>query len=91
MSETYVRTAAGWSSGAMVARYTRALSGELAVEEFQRSWVVSGSVMKTKFLLAVSMSASLFVGLPSPHFKQIGIKIKKSSLSLWVKSGIALT
>ena len=25
-------------SGAMVARYTRALSGELAVEEFQRSW-----------------------------------------------------
>jgi len=22
----------------MVARYTRALSGELAVEEFQRSW-----------------------------------------------------
>jgi hypothetical protein len=30
--------AAGCSSGAMVARYTRALSGELAVEEFQRSW-----------------------------------------------------
>ena len=26
--------AAGWPSGAMVARYTRALSGELAVEEF---------------------------------------------------------
>jgi hypothetical protein len=26
------------SDGAMVARYTRALSGELAVEEFQRSW-----------------------------------------------------
>jgi hypothetical protein len=24
----------------MVARYTRALSGELAVEEFQRSWLV---------------------------------------------------
>ena len=37
-SETSVRAAAGWSSGAMVARYTRALSGELAVEEFQRSW-----------------------------------------------------
>jgi len=39
VSETSVRAAAGWSSGAMVARYTRALSGELAVEEFQRSWL----------------------------------------------------
>ena len=38
VSETSVRAAAGWSSGAMVARYARALSGELAVEEFQRSW-----------------------------------------------------
>ena len=38
VSETSVRVAAGWSSGAMVGRYTRALSGELAVEEFQRSW-----------------------------------------------------
>ena len=38
VSEASVRAAAGWSSGAMVARYTRALSGELAVEEFQRSW-----------------------------------------------------
>ena len=38
VSETSVRAAAGWSSGAMVARYTRSLSGELAVEEFQRSW-----------------------------------------------------
>jgi integrase len=38
VSETSVRAAAGWSSGAMVARYTRALSGELAVEEFQRRW-----------------------------------------------------
>ena len=35
VSETSVRSAAGWSSGAMVARYTRALSGELAVEDFQ--------------------------------------------------------
>lgn len=40
VSETSVRAAAGWSSGQMVARYTRALSGELAVEEFRRSWVV---------------------------------------------------
>jgi integrase/recombinase XerD len=38
VSETSVRAAAGWSSGAMMARYTRALSGELAVEEFQRGW-----------------------------------------------------
>jgi integrase len=38
VSETSVRAAAGWSSGAMVARYTSSLSGELAVEEFQRGW-----------------------------------------------------
>jgi integrase/recombinase XerD len=38
VSETSVRAAAGWSSGAMVARYTSSLSGELAVDEFQRSW-----------------------------------------------------
>jgi hypothetical protein len=38
VSETSVRAAAGWLSGAMVARYNRALSGELAVEEFLRSW-----------------------------------------------------
>ena len=38
VSEASVRAAAGWSSGAMVARYTRALSGELAVDEFQRVW-----------------------------------------------------
>jgi len=35
VSETSVRAAVGWSSGAMVARYTSALSGELAVREFQ--------------------------------------------------------
>ena len=38
VSETSVQVAAGRSTGAMVARYTRALSGELAVKEFQRSW-----------------------------------------------------
>ena len=27
-----------WSSGAMVARYTRALSAELAVSEFHEAW-----------------------------------------------------
>jgi integrase len=38
VSETSVRAAAGWSSGAMVARYTSAMSGQLAVEEFKRIW-----------------------------------------------------
>ncbi len=38
VSEASVRSAAGWSSGAMVARYTRALSGELAVSEFHEAW-----------------------------------------------------
>jgi integrase len=38
ISETSVRSVAGWSSGAMVGRYTRALSAELAREEFRRSW-----------------------------------------------------
>jgi len=39
VSETSVRAVAGWSSGAMVARYTRKLSGEIALEEFQRTWL----------------------------------------------------
>ena len=38
VSETSVKAAAGWSSGAMVSRYTRTLSGEIALEEFYRSW-----------------------------------------------------
>jgi integrase/recombinase XerD len=38
VSEASVKAAAGWSSGAMVSRYTRTLSGELALEEFSRSW-----------------------------------------------------
>ena len=38
ISEVSVRSAAGWSSGAMVARYTRAMSAELALDEFRRSW-----------------------------------------------------
>ena len=41
VSETSLKSVAGWSSGAMVSRYTNALSGELAVEEFQRSWMRS--------------------------------------------------
>jgi hypothetical protein len=38
VSEASVKAAAGWSSGAMVSQYTRTLSGELALEEFSRSW-----------------------------------------------------
>ena len=38
VSEASVKAAAGWSSGAMVSRYTHSLSGELALDEFSRSW-----------------------------------------------------
>jgi integrase len=38
VSEVSVRTAAGWKTGAMVARYTAALSEELALAEFERLW-----------------------------------------------------
>jgi len=34
ISQVSVQSAAGWSSGAMVARYTSAMSAELAIEEF---------------------------------------------------------
>jgi integrase len=37
VSETSVKSAAGWRSGAMVSRYTNALSGELAIEEFRKA------------------------------------------------------
>ena len=37
VSETSVRSAAGWSSGAMVARYTRAMSAELALDVLDRA------------------------------------------------------
>lgn len=40
VSEASLRAAAGWASGAMVARYTQALSQELAIAEFQRAWQV---------------------------------------------------
>jgi integrase/recombinase XerD len=38
VSQTSVQAAAGWTSGAMVSRYTRQLAGELALEEFGRRW-----------------------------------------------------
>jgi integrase len=38
VSEASVKAAAGWGSGAMVSRYTLALSGELAIEEFRLKW-----------------------------------------------------
>jgi integrase len=42
VSETSLKSAAGWSSGAMVSRYTSALSSELALDEFHASWARSG-------------------------------------------------
>jgi len=42
VSEASVRSAAGWSSGAMVARYTRAMSAELALDEFRGAWGRAG-------------------------------------------------
>jgi integrase len=38
VSEASVKSAAGWTNGAMVSRYTSALSGALAVNEFRRRW-----------------------------------------------------
>lgn len=38
VSEASVRAVAGWSSGTMVAKYTKALSGELAIAEFLATW-----------------------------------------------------
>ncbi|MFN8021166.1 MAG: tyrosine-type recombinase/integrase [Acidimicrobiales bacterium] len=38
VSEASVRAAAGWSSGAMVVRYTSAVSGALAIDEFRRAF-----------------------------------------------------
>jgi integrase len=38
VSEASLRAAAGWSGGAMVVRYTSALSGELAIHEFRARW-----------------------------------------------------
>ncbi len=40
VSEASVRAAAGWSGGAMVSRYAHALSGELAIDEFNRAWQI---------------------------------------------------
>lgn len=42
VSETSLKSAAGWSSGAMVSRYTSALSSELALDEFQASRARAG-------------------------------------------------
>ena len=38
VSETSLKAAAGWTSGAMVSRYTNALRNEVAIEEFIRIW-----------------------------------------------------
>ena len=49
VSETSVRAAAGWSIGGMVSRCTNALSGELAITEFQRSWGPNQQKHQTQF------------------------------------------
>jgi hypothetical protein len=38
VSETSVKAAAGWTSSAMVSRYTSALPNELAMAEFKRTF-----------------------------------------------------
>jgi len=38
VSEASVKSTAGWANGAMVSRYTSALSAEVAIEEFKRCW-----------------------------------------------------
>ena len=38
VSETSLKSAAGWSSGAMVSRYTSALASDHALIEFKRTW-----------------------------------------------------
>lgn len=38
ISETSVKSAAGWSSGGMVSRYTQTLAADLAITEFHASW-----------------------------------------------------
>ena len=38
VSETSVKAAAGWTDGAMVARYTNAMASQLALEEFKVKW-----------------------------------------------------
>ena len=38
VSEASVRAAAGWQGSAMVSLYTRALAGEIAIDEFSRVW-----------------------------------------------------
>jgi integrase/recombinase XerD len=39
VSEASVRAVAGWSSGAMVSRYTSALRDEVSLSEFTRAWI----------------------------------------------------
>lgn len=44
VSEASVKAVAGWSSGAMVSRYTKSLSGEVAIVEFSRAWSKHGKL-----------------------------------------------
>ena len=38
VSETSLKSVVGWSSGAMVSRYTSALASDLAISEFEKIW-----------------------------------------------------
>ena len=38
VSESSIKTVAGWASGSMVVRYTQVHSAQLALQEFERSW-----------------------------------------------------
>jgi integrase len=44
VSEASLKSAAGWSSGAMVSRYTLALASEMSLAEFGRVWSVNSNV-----------------------------------------------
>jgi integrase len=49
ISESSLKSAAGWSSGEMVSRYTLAQTGEIAIGEFRKSWerLVSTQIDRT--------------------------------------------
>ena len=47
VSETSVKSAAGWANGAMVSRYTQALQSELALSEYRQLWSIGATRQRT--------------------------------------------
>lgn len=47
VSETSVKSAAGWANGAMVSRYTQTLQSELTLIEYRHSWSRDGTRQRT--------------------------------------------